>query len=59
MARLLSPKKVCEEVSFSRATLDRLVAAGDFPAPIRITRNRLAYSAEAVEKWITDKLGAA
>ncbi|MBX7459264.1 AlpA family phage regulatory protein [Qipengyuania sp. 1NDH17] len=59
MARLLSPKKVCEEVSFSRATLDRLVAAGDFPAPIRITQNRLAYSAEAVEKWIADKLGAA
>ena len=59
MARLLSPKKVCEEVSFSRATLDRLVAAGQFPAPIRITQNRLAYSAEAVENWIADKLGAA
>lgn len=59
MTRLLSPKRVCEEVSFSRATLDRLVAAGEFPAPIRITQNRLAYSAEAVENWIIGKMGAA
>lgn len=53
---LLSPRQVCERVSFSRTTLDRLVTSGDFPKPVRITERRLAYDAGAVDAWVREKL---
>jgi prophage regulatory protein len=59
MAKLLTPKAVCEKIALSRATLDRLVNSGDFPAPIRLTQRRLAYSAAAVEEWINERLESA
>lgn len=54
----LSPKVVCERITLSRATLDRLVAAGCFPPPIRITPHRLAYKAHEVQAWIEEKAAA-
>lgn len=59
MSQFLTPRAVCERVALSRATLDRLVAAGKFPQPIRLTERRLAYDAAAVERWMSDKLEAA
>ncbi len=56
--RLLTPKAVCERTSLSRSSLDRLVAAGEFPQPIRITERRLAYSSASVEAWVQDKVAA-
>jgi prophage regulatory protein len=56
--KLLSPKAVCERTSLSRSTLDRLVAAGKFPQPIRITDRRLAYDAAAVERFLQEKVAA-
>lgn len=56
--KLLTPKAVCERTSLSRSSLDRAVAAGEFPAPIRITERRLAYSASDVESWIQNKVVA-
>lgn len=56
--RLLSPKAVCQRISLSRTTLDRLVASGDFPKPVRITPRRLAYPAEAVDAWVKEKVAA-
>lgn len=57
--KFLTPKAVCEKVAFSRATLDRQVAAGKFPQPIRLTEKRLAYDLAAVEAWMTERLEAA
>ena len=57
-SRFLSPKQVCAKTSLSRGTLDRLVAAGRFPQPIRITDRRLAYDAAAVEAWMVEKVAA-
>lgn len=57
--RLITPKQACERVALSRATLDRLVAAGTFPKPIRITERRLAFSEAEVDSWIAEKLEAA
>ena len=54
----LSPKAVCERISLSRATLDRLVAAGLFPKPLRLTPHRLAYKASDVEAWMQEKIAA-
>ena len=57
--KFLTPKAVCDRIALSRATLDRLVAGGEFPAPIRLTERRLAYDAAAVEQWMTEKLDSA
>lgn len=56
--RFLTPKAVCAKTSLSRGTLDRLVAAGRFPQPVRITDRRLAYNAAAVEAWMQEKVAA-
>lgn len=56
--RFLTPKAVCQRTSLSRSTLDRLVASGNFPSPIRLTDRRLAYDAEAIEAWMQEKLAA-
>lgn len=58
MTTFLTPKAVCQRTSLSRTTLDRLVAAGAFPQPIRITDRRLAYESEAVERWMQEKVAA-
>lgn len=58
MAHFLTPKAVCERVALSRATLDRLVAAGKFPTPIRLTERRLAFNAADVEAWMQEKVAA-
>ena len=59
MAQFLTPKAVCSKVALSRATLDRLVGRGKFPAPIRLTERRLAYNAAAVEQWMAERMEAA
>ena len=59
MTKFLSPKAVCERIALSRATLDRLVAAGNFPAPIRLTERRLAFDQRSVETWMAEKVESA
>ena len=59
MTKFLTPKAVCERIALSRATLDRLVAAGNFPTPIRLTERRLAFEAAAVEAWMAERMEAA
>lgn len=56
--RLLSQKAVLERTSLSRSTLLRLVAAGRFPKPVRITDHRIAYPAADVEAWLQEKIAA-
>ena len=56
MPQFLTPKAVCQQVAVSRATLDRLVAAGTFPMPIRLTERRLVFNAADVEAWMKEKL---
>lgn len=56
MAQFLSPSAVCDKIALSRATLDRMVAAGNFPKPIKLTERRLAYCADSVEAWMMERL---
>ena len=58
MTTFMTPKAVCQRTSLSRSTLDRLVAAGAFPQPIRLTDRRLAYDAAAIEAWMQEKVAA-
>ncbi|WP_233863682.1 helix-turn-helix transcriptional regulator [Paraburkholderia adhaesiva] len=39
-------------VPYSRMHLYRLVKAGQFPAPIRISSNRIAWRASSILAWI-------
>jgi prophage regulatory protein len=59
MAQFLTPKATAAKIALSRATLDRLVAAGRFPAPIRLSERRLGFSAAAVERWMAERMEAA
>jgi predicted DNA-binding transcriptional regulator AlpA len=59
MAQFLSPKDTCRKTAVSRATLDRLVASGEFPKPVKLTERRLAYEEAKVEQWMAEKLAAA
>lgn len=53
----LTPKVVCQRTTLSRPTIDRLVAEGLFPAPIRLTKCRLAFLAEHVDQWMQNRAG--
>ncbi|WP_310610274.1 AlpA family phage regulatory protein [Limnohabitans sp.] len=39
-------------LGFSKATLYRLVKAGDFPPPIRIGERISAWPSDAVDQWL-------
>ncbi len=45
--------------SLSRATVYNLIEAGDLPKPVRLTRNRVAFPAEIVDRWFASKMEAA
>ena len=57
--RFLSPKRVCDKADFSRSTLDRKVAAGEFPQPVRISDRRLAFIESEVDGWMAAQVAAA
>lgn len=50
--RLLKIGEVARLTSMHRATIYRLVASGDFPAQIRLSRRRVAWRAADIEAWI-------
>jgi prophage regulatory protein len=57
--RFLSLKDVVNLTSLSRATIDRKVASGDFPLPIRLSERRKCFSEAAVKEWMAGKIGNA
>jgi prophage regulatory protein len=51
-----SQAKVTEQTSLSRTTIYDLVKAGEFPKPVRLTRNRIAWEASKVQAWLTERV---
>ena len=49
---LISRNEVLKRTSLSQATLWRKERAGEFPKAVKISTNRVAYDAKAVEAWI-------
>lgn len=47
--RLLRPKQVMELMGWSRTTLWRRVRAGEFPAPVSIGANSIAFHEDEVD----------
>ena len=57
--RLLSLKQVSSRVTLSRSSIYARVRAQDFPAPIKISENRIAWDEQDIDKWIAEKRDAA
>lgn len=53
---LIGLRSVQERVPFSRSTIYAKIARNEFPAPIKISENRVAWSADAIDAWIAEKL---
>ena len=49
--RLMRAKEVQQELGISRTTIWRLVKAGVFPAPLRITSKTIAWRKSDIEAW--------
>ncbi|MGA0601775.1 helix-turn-helix transcriptional regulator [Caulobacter sp. KR2-114] len=53
--RYLSTSAIVAKTSLSRITIWRLVKAGDFPPPIKLSSGRVAYSEAEVNAWLSGK----
>ncbi|HBP6664557.1 MULTISPECIES: helix-turn-helix transcriptional regulator [Pseudomonadaceae] len=54
--RLIRRPEVRERVGLSTSTLYEMIAAGDFPAPIPIGRQAVAWLESEVDAWIEQKI---
>ena len=49
---LLSVSQVSAKTSLSRSTIYRMVEAGKFPHPVKVTDSRVAWWLSEVDAWI-------
>ena len=56
--RLIPLKEVVARTSLSRAHLYRMMNAGAFPRPVKITDKRLAFVESEVDSWIDERVAA-
>lgn len=50
---------VIEQSGLSRASIYRLVKAGKFPAPFKLSHRASAWDAEAVNDWLESRMRGA
>ena len=53
--RILPRNTTADLIGVNLRTLERLVSAGDFPRPVRISRNRQGFLASDVLRWVADR----
>ncbi len=53
--KLLTLKEVEGITSFRKPTIYRLIKLGEFPAQVRISRNRVAWLSSEVDAWIAGR----
>lgn len=56
---LLRRKEVEAQTGLARSTLYKLIASGDFPAPVRITAKAVAWPSNLVDAWIASRVSTA
>lgn len=56
--QFIRPREVVEMIGVSRTTLWRMVQAGTFPPPVRITERNRGFLLEAVEAWMKARTDA-
>lgn len=57
--RLLTMKELVRATTLSRASVYRLVEAGQFPRPIRIGPQRIAWKSSSIAEWMAQRTLAA
>ena len=57
--RLLRVSDVCKKLGISRAQIYRLLSAGDFPKPLRLSERTRAWRESDIELWIDEREVAA
>lgn len=57
--RLLALKVVTDRTSLSRMSVLRAVERGDFPKPLRLSVQRIAWRESDVAAWINSRVEAA
>ena len=57
--RLLSIDRVIDKTSKSRSSIYEEARRGEFPKPIKISANRVAWPESAIDAWIASKMEAA
>jgi len=50
--RALKDTQVKEKIGISKSAMYRLMAAGKFPAPMRISERSVRWSEKAIDAWI-------
>lgn len=53
--QFIRPRQVLEMIGVSRTTLWRMVQAGRFPRPVRITERNCGFLLDNVEAWMKAK----
>jgi prophage regulatory protein len=53
---LLPRQAVQSKTTLSRSSLYAMIARGDFPAPIKITGRRVAWTETSVNDWIQSRI---
>jgi prophage regulatory protein len=56
--RFIRTRQVLEMIGVSRTTLWRMVQAGTFPQPVRVTKRSRAFLLDAVEAWMKARTDA-
>lgn len=59
MKRLVRIPEVASTVGLSRSKIRQMVRDGEFPKPIRLTENTVAWDSDLVQKFIEDRLASA
>lgn len=55
---LLRLTSVCMLVGLSKSQIYRLIRSGEFPAPVQLGTNSVAWPTERVSAWIAEKINA-
>jgi len=59
MQNFVRLRSVIERTGLSRSTIYNLMAAGQFPKPVKISVRCVAWPEEALQLWINEKLEGA
>ncbi len=58
-SRLLGLPVVLDLTSLSEPTIRRMVSRGEFPAPVKVSRNRIAWREPQISAWMASLVEAA
>jgi predicted DNA-binding transcriptional regulator AlpA len=52
---MLTMQQVRQLIPLSHSQLYRMIKAGTFPRPVRLSPNRIAFSATTINQWLADR----